>query len=159
MVHAVSLDVLFVVDQPFSHRAMGNSRRLKRAMRATRSRGHIGSSALGGVKMSEVLLDFAEPLVGGLSLPDDRAAFVAAIKIASLLWNEAVCPGQGGSEELYARLSDGMGTPRDPEMEKIFDAMIVRGRLLYPHLDRIVASVHVTVDDDGRCTVRVLSEV
>jgi hypothetical protein len=136
---------------------MGNSRRLKRAMRATRSRGHIVSDELDGVKMSEVLLDFAEPLVGGLSLPDDRDAFVAALKIAGLLWNEAVCPGQGSSEELYARLSDGMGIPRDPGMEKLFDAVIVRGRLLYPDLDRLVASVHVTVDGDGCCTVRVMS--
>jgi hypothetical protein len=109
--------------------------------------------------MSEVLLEFAEPLVGGLSLPDDREAFVAALKMAGLLWNEAVCPGEGGSEELYATLSDAMGGPRDPGMEKLFDAVIARGRLLYPDLDRLITSVHVSVGADGNCTVRVMSAV
>lgn len=109
--------------------------------------------------MSEVLLDFAEPLVGGLSLPDDRDAFVAALKMAGLLWNEAVRPGEGGSEELYATLNDAMGGPRDPGMEKLFDAVIARGRLLYPDLDRLVTSVHVSVGADGECTVQVISAV
>lgn len=54
--------------------------------------------------MSDVLLDFAEPMVRGLSLPEDRVAFVAALKIAGLLWNEAVSPSPGGSQQLYARL-------------------------------------------------------
>lgn len=107
--------------------------------------------------MSEVLLDFAEPLVGSMSLPDDRDTFVAGLKIAGLLWNEAVCPGEGGSEELYAQLSAGMGSPRDPDMEKIFDAVIARGRLLYPGLNRIITSVHVSVDDEGNCNVQVVS--
>jgi hypothetical protein len=117
----------------------------------------MGDRGYGGIKMSEVLLDFAEPLVGGLSLPEDREAFVAALKIASLLWNESVRPGEAGSRELCARLNDAMGGPRDPGMEKLFEAVIARGRLLYPHLDRIIASVDVTVDDDGECTVRVFS--
>lgn len=134
---------------------MGNSRRLKRAMRASHSRGSMG----GGVKMSEVLLDFAEPLVRGLSLPEDRKAFAAALKVAGLLWNEAVSPGPGGSKELYSKLSDAMAGPRDPGMEKLFDAVIARGRLLYPHLDRIITSVHVSVGGDGDCTVRVISAV
>jgi hypothetical protein len=138
---------------------MGNSRRLKRAMRGGRSRGHIGGGGYGGIKMSEVLLDFAEPLVRELSLPEDSDTFVAALKVASVLWNEAVRPGKGGSKELYARLNDAMGSPPDPGMEKLFDTVIARGRLLYPDLDRIIASVHVGIDDEGGCTVRVISAV
>lgn len=138
---------------------MGNSRRLKRAMRAGRSRGRMDGGGYGGIKMSEVLMDFAEPLVRGLSLPEDREAFVAALKVASLLWNEAVRQGKGGSEELYATLHDTMGGPRDPGLEKLFDAVIARGKLLYPDLDRLVTSVHVSVDDEGGCTVRVISAV
>jgi hypothetical protein len=132
---------------------MGNSRRLKRAMRASLFRGGI----TGGVKMSEVLLDFAEPLLRGMSLPEDREAFVASLKVAGLLWNEAVLADKGGSSELYARLNAAIGSPRDPDMEKLFDAMIVRGRLLYPDLDRVITGVEVRVDDDGQCIVRVLS--
>lgn len=138
---------------------MGNSRRLKRAMKGSRSRGRMESGGYGGIKMSEVLLDFAEPLVSGLSLPEDRDAFVAALKVAGLLWNEAVSPSPGGSKELYERLYDAIGGPRDPGMEKLFDAVIARGRLLYPDLDRLVTSVHVSVGGDGACTVRVISAV
>jgi hypothetical protein len=122
---------------------MGNSRRLRRAMKATRFRGRMGG--YGGVKMSEVLVDFAEPLVEGLSLPEDRDAFVAALKIAGMLWNEAVFPHEGGSRELYDTLNAAMGDDPDPDLEKLFDAVIARRRLLYPHLDR--------------CTVRVVSAV
>lgn len=138
---------------------MGNSRRFKRAMKGGRSRGRMDSGGYGGIKMSEVLMDFAEPLVRGLSLPEDRDAFVAALKVAGVLWNEAVLPSPGGSEELYARLNDATGGPRDPGMETLFDTVIVRGRLLYPDLDRLVTSVHVTVGGDGDCTVRVVSAV
>lgn len=109
--------------------------------------------------MSEVLLDFAEPLVRGLTLPEDHDAFVTALKIAGLLWNEAAYAGEGGSRELYARMNDVMGGPPDPGMEKLFDAMIARGRLLYPNLERMITSVHVSVDDDGDCVVRVISAV
>jgi hypothetical protein len=113
----------------------------------------------GGIKMSEVLLDFAEPMLRGFSLPEDRETFVATLKIAGLLWNEAVAPGPDGSQALYARLSEAMDGPRDAEMEKVFDAVIARGRLLYPNLDRLITGVHVSVGADGDCTVRVISAV
>lgn len=135
---------------------MGNSRRIKRAMKASRSR-ETRDRGYGGIKMSEVLMDFAEPLVGGLSLPEDRDAFVAALKVAGLLWNEAVCAREGGSKALYDGLDEAMGSPPDAAMEKLFDAVIARGRLLYPDLDRVITSVHVSVDNDGHCTVRVIS--
>lgn len=138
---------------------MGNSRRFKRAMKGGRSRGRMDGGGYGGIKMSEVLLDFAEPLVRGLSLPEDREAFVAALKIAGVLWNEAVSPGKGGSKELYARLNAATGGPRDPSMETLFDTVIARGRVLYPDLDRLLTGVHVEVGGDGDCTVRVISAV
>lgn len=138
---------------------MGNSRRFKRAMKASLSRERMDSRGYGGIKMSEVLLDFAEPLVRGLSLPEDRDVFAAALKVAGLLWNEAVSPRPGGSKALYDKLNDALGGPRDPDMEKLFDAVIARRRLLYPDLDRIITSVHVSVGGDGDCTVRVISAV
>jgi hypothetical protein len=109
--------------------------------------------------MSEVVLDFVEPLVRELSLPEDREAFVAALKIAGLLWNEAVSPHPGGSQGLYATLNDGIGGPRDPGMEKLIGTVIARGRLLNPDQDRLITSVHVSVGGDGDCTVRVVSAV
>jgi hypothetical protein len=136
---------------------MGNGRRFKRAMRDSRFRGRIDGSGYGGIKMSEVLVDFAEPLVSGLSLPEDREAFVAALKVAGLLWNEAVAPGPDGSKALYDRLDEAMGNSPDVAMEKLFDTVIVRGRVLYPDVDRLITGVHVEVGGDGDCTVRVIS--
>jgi hypothetical protein len=138
---------------------MGNSRRLKRVLRANRFRGSPGAGGYGGVKMSEVLLEFAEPLVRGLSLPEDRKAFVAALKIAGLLWNEGVVPSRDGRKQLYARLIDVMVTPPDSGMERLFDTVIARGRRLYPELDRLITGVHVEIGDEGDCTVRVVSAV
>jgi hypothetical protein len=138
---------------------MGNSRRLKRVLRANRFRESPAAGGYGGVKMSEVLLDFAEPLVRGLSLPEDRKAFVAALKTAGLLWNEGVVPSPDGRKKLYAALHEVMGGPPDREMERLFDTMIGRGRRLYPDLDRLITGVHVEIDDNGDCTVRVLSAV
>jgi hypothetical protein len=128
-------------------------------MRAGRSRGRMDGGGYGGIKMSEVLLDFAEPPVRGLSLPEDREAFVAALKVAGLLWNEAVRPQEAGGKALHDRLDEAMGSAPDEGMEKLFAAMIARGRLLYPDLDRLITGVHVSVGGDGDCTVRVISAV
>jgi hypothetical protein len=136
---------------------MGNSRRLKRALKSNRFRGARRADGYGGVKMSEVLMDFAEPLVREMSLPEDREAFVATLKLCGLLWNEAVLPGDGGGKELYARLNGAMGIPSDPDTERLLDAVIARGRLLYPDLDRLITAVHVSIEHDGHCTVRVVS--
>jgi hypothetical protein len=138
---------------------MGNSRRLKRALKSNRSREALSAGGYGGVKMSEVLMDFAEPLVRELSLPEDREAFVATLKVCSLLWNEAVFPSPGGSRELYDRLNAEMGTPSDPDTELLLDAVIARGRLLYPDLNRLITAVDVDIASDGHCTVRVVSAV
>lgn len=136
---------------------MGNSRRLKRAMKANRVR-RLGAGYR-GVKMPEVLVQFAAPLLRGLTLPKDRDAFTAALKMAGLLWNEVASPHPEGSAALYASLSTGMSEPRDLEMEALFDRMIARGRVLFPGLDRLVTGVDVDIEDDGRCNVRVISAV
>lgn len=104
-------------------------------------------------------MDFAEPLVRELSLPENREAFVATLKLCGLLWNEAVFASPGGSKELYARLNTEMGTPSDPDTEKLLDAVIARGRLLYPDLDRLITAVNVDIGNDGHCIVRVVSAV
>jgi hypothetical protein len=146
-------------DQDFRNGTMGNSRRLKRALKSNRSRGARRADGYGGVKMSEVLMDFAEPLVCEMSLPEDREAFVAALKLCGLLWNEAVLPSPGGSRELYDRLNTAMGTPSDPDTERLLDAVIARGRLLYPDLDRLITAVDVDIANNGHCNVRVVSAV
>jgi|GEM_PF-2845029 len=140
---------------------MGTSRQWKRARKSRRTHERTGPVAANGergaVKMSEILLDFAEPLLLPLTLPKDRLAFEAAVKISALLWNAAIDPPEGGHRQLYARLGEMVGSAPGPELEEVFDAMIARGRALYPGLDRMIARVDVVVQSDGRCNVTVAS--
>lgn len=140
---------------------MGTSRQWKRAKKSLRPHRRttavVVNGARGGVKMSEVLVDFAEPLLHGFTLPEERRAFEAALKISALLWNAMVDPPEGGYRRLYAELGELVGSPPGPEIEKIFDAMIARGRALYPGLDRMIAGVEVAVASDGRVNVNVMS--
>jgi hypothetical protein len=140
---------------------MGTSRQWRRAQQSRRKHGLTRAvaedEARGGMKMSEVLVDFAEPLLLGLTLPEDRKAFRGALKVAAVLWNAAIHPPEGGYRRLYARLGETVGSAPNPELEKIFDAMIARGRALYPDRDRMITGVDVIVESDGRCSVSVAS--
>jgi hypothetical protein len=144
-----------------TRRSMGTSRQWKRARKSRRSHEVTGAVVTdgghGGMKMSEALVDFAEPLLLGLTLPEDRRAFGGALKVAAVLWNAALDPPEGGYRRLYARLGEKVGSPPSPELEKIFDAMIVRGRAPHPGLDRMITRVEVVVESDGRCSVNVAS--
>ena len=128
---------------------MGSSRKWKRAKR--HGTGEIE------LKMSEVLLDFAEPMLAGLTLPEDRAPFETAIKMASVLWNAAVSPPEGGLARVYAMFEREMGEPIDEEVKAMFDRVVRRGRARYPHVRRIIVQAKVDVDDEGTCRVRVAS--
>lgn len=136
---------------------MGSSRRWKRAKKLGRGGGVAAQDWRGGVKMSDVLWVFADPLVRDLELPEDHLAFEAALKISALLWNEGLLPRERRSTELYAELAAMVGGPRDPALEAIFDAMIERGRALYPGVDRFIQSVDLVVDDEGNCRLDVSS--
>lgn len=107
--------------------------------------------------MSDVLVDFAEPLLVGLTLPEDRLAFEGALKISLLLWNEGILPRERRSQKLYAELADLLRTPEDPELDSFFDSMIARGRLQYPGVDRFILDVRMVVDDEGNHRVDVSS--
>lgn len=135
---------------------MGSSRRWKRARRHGTG-GGAGPFTGRSAKMSEVLLDFAEPLLEEFSLPEDRVAFETALKLSAILWNVSVNPPEGGVKAVYAKLEAGMGSPPDPAMEQVFDEMIARGRARYPHVRRMIMQVDVDIDDRGTCRVNVAS--
>jgi hypothetical protein len=136
---------------------MGSSRRWKRAKKLGRGGGVATQDWRGGIKMSDVLRVFADPLVCDLELPEDHLAFEAALKISALLWNEGLLPRERRSTELYAELAAILGSPHDPALEDFFDSMIERGRALYPGLDRFIQGVHLVVDDEGSCRLDVSS--
>lgn len=140
---------------------MGSSRRWKRAKKSVRPQGGSGGGAVrderDGVSMSDLLVDFAEPLLRGFTLPEDRMAFEAALKISSLLWNEGLLPRERRSKALYAELAGMLGAKEDPEVEPFFDSMIRRGRSRYPGVDRFIPGVRMEVDEEGNHRVDVSS--
>ncbi|HEX2078896.1 MAG TPA: hypothetical protein VHG08_14335 [Longimicrobium sp.] len=107
--------------------------------------------------MSEVLVDFAAPLLADFTLPEDREAFEGAINLASLLWNVSVCPPRGGHSRRYVDLRRVLGDAPDAELEALFDAVIARGRRLYPGLDRVIAGVELDFYEDGTFRINVAS--
>jgi hypothetical protein len=130
---------------------MGSSRRWKRAKRLVRG-------GIGELKMSEVLLDFAEPLLSEFQLPRDRQAFLSAVQTAVLLWNAMIDPpAEGHRATTYATLAKAIGREIPPEVEDQFDRMIARGRAKFAHVRLMIVDADVDIEDDGRITVRVLS--
>lgn len=130
---------------------MGSSRRWKRAKQLARG-------GIGEFKMSEVLMDFAEPLLAEFQLPRDRTAFLAGVQTAVLLWNAMVDPpAEGHRTTTYAVLEKALGRELPREAEDQFDRMIARGRAKYSHVRLIIVDADVDVKDDGRITVRVVS--
>jgi hypothetical protein len=63
---------------------MGGSRRWKRSKQLAHSRGRADD---GRYRMSEILVEFAEPLLDSFELPRNRSAFRGAVTVAALLWN------------------------------------------------------------------------
>ncbi len=111
------------------------------------------------VSMSDVLMDFAEPLLRGLELPEDRIAFETGLKIAAMLWNASVDPSGDDPRDVYADIDAalGGGQESDREMERLFDLIIVRGRKLYPDVKRLIVDMNVAIGDDGTCRLNVVS--
>lgn len=103
---------------------MGSSRRWKRAKQRAHSRGRADD---GRFKMSEILMDFAEPLLRSFELPRDRGAFVGGVKVAAVLWNVMVDPPANGYASAYAALGRAYGTAPTRELTDVFDLMIARG--------------------------------
>lgn len=72
-------------------------------------------------KMSEVLLDFAEPLLEGIE-DDDYKAMEKAIGFAAAVWNLSLMPKTEQKEELNDILK--IAAKDDPEMLNVAEGMV-----------------------------------
>jgi hypothetical protein len=111
----------------------------------------------GEPKMSEVLVDIAQPLLRNLPDEDDREGYTGALNTAAALWNARLLPGVAGSAQALAELKKVFGEPVPSEFDALFREVLDRAELLYPGLDRVISRVEVVPNAGGGFTVTVAS--
>ncbi len=102
----------------------------------------------GEERMSEILLDFAEPLLGMCESFQD---YRVAVDIAALAWNVAVLPRDEGRrlfDEAIKSLPDGDGKTRRFMMVGV-QTLVERKRRLYGHIDRFIGDYYLADAPDG----------
>lgn len=87
-------------------------------------------SSAGTEKMSEVIEDFAQPLLEGV---DSETEMHKALGFAIIAWNYSLA--QGAGTELEPKLQ---ALLRDPVLREVFDRLVARKQDLYPDNQRVV---------------------
>ena len=105
-----------------------------------------------GEKMSEVLLDFAQPY---LDLAHDDEAKRKAIGLAALSWNVALMPPEKHEAEIEKIVGDFPEAAED--MRAVMREMIQRKLILFPALNRTVLSYEVADLGGGQMHLSVMS--
>ena len=99
-------------------------------------------------KMSEVLLDFAEPVSETFSHPED---FKAMITLAALCWNCSFFPSEEQQEQLKA-ITDKLGKS-DPllriEVEDCIHMLLERKKTLFANDKRIITDFKIVEEREG----------
>lgn len=104
-----------------------------------------------GGKMSEVILDFAEPLVAAARTGED---FRKAIAIAIIFWDIALQPEEEHEELLGDAIRDlGEAAENDPAAITYFEAvgraLLLRKKVLFPDIKRAVLGYEVVGEGDS----------
>lgn len=101
-------------------------------------------------KMSEVLLDFAEPLLDTIDDDDD---FKAAISFAALCWNCSFLPANKQRKQLNA-IVDELGKS-DPlmrlEVQDQIRMLLERKKTVFAEDRRMIANFEIVEERDGPC--------
>ena len=104
-------------------------------------------------EMSEVLLDFAKPLLDGIDQLD-RRALNASIKMAVTVWNYSIiisrnCPTDSFAERLNKKSMTAMVKRafRGEIGESVLTALLERKDSLYPDINRFIADFNIEWED------------
>lgn len=112
-------------------------------------------------KMSEVLVDVAEPLLRGLDLAADPANYEAALLMGAALWNVSApgCPvgSAAQKEKVLAEIRRRSPAADAAEVDRRCDEVMARARDLYPDEVRAIVGVQVSLKTDDRFHIDVAS--
>lgn len=114
-------------------------------------------NAWGMLKMSDILLHVAEPLLHDLEMPEQEELFRRALSLGARLWNASRGSTEEEREERLRRVLDVVGNRVEPEVEALLRKTFRRARLLHPRDPRLIAETDVYVDDNGRFHVTALA--
>ena len=111
-------------------------------------------------KMSQILLDIAEPLVETMSLPADFAPYRISLNVACAVWNASRLPAADGRREaldlIVNTLVDQMGCPQE-EAQRVTGEVYLLARQRYAEERRLIESVHVEMVGEDRVRIDVKS--
>ena len=102
-------------------------------------------------KMSEVLLDFAAPLLDTINM-SDKAVLESTIQTAVFIWNYAIIKGGHYPKTLTKRMADQIKTlvekqlSCDPDFRMLFTILLDRKKSLYPDNNRMIVDFNISWD-------------
>jgi len=105
-----------------------------------------------GRKISEVFLEFSEPLWVTDGRTPTRAELERALRISWLVWNSAVSDAIGGNDAALRRLRESLGDV--PAMLKVCELLLRRKKHLYAGDLRLITSYQI-VDENGKWRLEV----
>jgi hypothetical protein len=114
-------------------------------------------SGAGEQKMSELLVDIAEPLLRGLSLPKDEPEYRLALSFAAAIWNATTHPTDVERRRALSQLFVLAGEPLPPSARRMAAEVYKRGRHLYPDDNRVISGVEFIRQKGGRYLLNVAS--
>jgi hypothetical protein len=103
-------------------------------------------------KISEVFLEFSEPLWVRADRSATREELERALRVAWLAWNAMVADTLNADGAAVSRLREQMQDV--PELTTVFDLMLRRKKSVFPHDLRLVKR-YTVVDQDGQWRLRV----
>ena len=105
-------------------------------------------------KMSEVLLEFAEPVLNGIDEDDDRA-YRGTLSFAAACWNLSFFPSERRRTEWNKLAATLPKAPMDVvlDMEEWVWRLVERRRTLFADERRMVVDLRVSNEDDDRHVV------
>lgn len=121
----------------------------------------VASRPPGLKKMSEVLVDVAEPLLRGLDLAADPANYEDALLMGAALWNVSApgCPVGSAAQQrkVLAEIRRRSPAADAAEVGRRCEEVMARARELYPDEVRAIVGVQVSLKPDGRYHIDVAS--
>lgn len=106
--------------------------------------------------MSEVLVDIAEPMVEGLTLPREEGAYRTGLMLAAAIWNASRLKNERERAKALAEVKETGATPMPEELRTLCESVYERARRYGSGHRKSILDVDV-VCGANECRVNVVS--